>query len=191
MAAGVGFFAQLPSFAADQSEAESTPTTQTGGQPPEGEPPKPNGTSLGWSPRRVVRDGGFALAAVIAIVVALVTSVNGFGTLFELFDRHNVTGAATGAIAVTLVYGTLPLALVYNRRLFAWTPARRAGRDESVQQRAAWWVASAGFSLLALVIYAGVFGEYMDNYDWRGIDLSFSAAFGMAMVGPSGVTPLA
>jgi hypothetical protein len=81
---------------------------------------------------------------MIAVVVALVTWVNGFGTLFELFDRHAVTGAATGAIAVTLVYGTLPVALVYNHRFFAWTPARRADRDETVQQRVTWWLASAG-----------------------------------------------
>ena len=187
----IGFFAQLPSFAADQAEAESTPATQTGGQRPEGGPPKPNASALGWSPRRVVRDVGFALAAMIAVVVALVTWVNGFGTLFELFDRHAVTGAATGAIAVTLVYGTLPMALVYNHRFFAWTPARRADRDETVQQRVTWWLASAGFGLLALVIYAGVLGEYMDNYDWRGIDLSFGAAFGMAVVALLGVTPLA
>jgi ABC-type Fe3+ transport system permease subunit len=31
----------------------------------------------------------------------------------------------------------------------------------------------------------------MDNYDWRGIDLSFGAAFGMAVVALLGVTPLA
>ena len=185
------FFAQLPSFAADQSGAESNPATQTGGHPPGGGTPSPDGASVSWSPRRILRDGGFALVTVIAVVLALVTWVTGLGTLFELFDRHTVTGAAMGTIAVTLIYGTMPLALVYNRRLFSWTPARRAGRDEPAQLRAAWWLATAVFGLLAFVVYTGVFAEYMDNFDWRGVDLSFGAAFGMAVVALLGIAPLA
>ncbi len=128
---------------------------------------------------------------MLAVVIALVTWISGIGTLFDLFDTHTVTGAATGTIAVSLIYGTLPLALVYNRRYFAWTPKRRAGRPESAQQRAGWWLATALFGLLALIVYVGVFAEYMDNFDWRGVDLSFGAALGMAAVALVGMGPLA
>ncbi len=36
----IAFFAQLPQFASDQSQAESSPSTQTGGEPPQGPPPE-------------------------------------------------------------------------------------------------------------------------------------------------------
>ncbi|HJN92497.1 MAG TPA: hypothetical protein QGF05_07200 [Dehalococcoidia bacterium] len=203
----IAFFAHLPSFASAQSEAESSPATETTGTPPEG--PPPGGTPAGWRGRSLVRQLSFALVLAAAAVIALVTWLNGLTTLMDLIDDDTVTGNATSVVAVGLLFGAVPMALVYNRRWFAWTPSHRAGSDEALQIHVGWWLASAAFGLLAIILYFASFGEFMDAFDTNGlvtaqgnggfgagaagrsIGMSFASAVGLAAVVAISWGPLA
>ena len=232
----IAFFAHLPSFASAQSEAESSPATETTGTPPEG--PPPGGTPAGWRGRSLVRQLSFALVLAAAAVIALVTWLNGLTTLMDLIDDDTVTGggkpievagrerydAGRGSglgpyctaqfvvalvASVGLLFGAVPMALVYNRRWFAWTPSHRAGSDEALQIHVGWWLASAAFGLLAIILYFASFGEFMDAFDTNGlvtaqgngsfgagaagrsIGMSFASAVGLAAVVAISWGPLA
>jgi hypothetical protein len=159
-----------------------------------------------------VRQLGFALTLAAVTIIALVTWLTGISTLIDLIDSDAVTGNATGVIAVGLLFGVIPMALVYNRRWFAWTPSARAGSDEPLRLRAGWWLATAAFGLLAIVLYLVVWGEFRDAFDttfvvagqgsWSlsfdavggvvpGIGLSFTSAIGLVALVGIGFGPLA
>ena len=185
----IAFFANLPRLAASQSAAESDPATETGGEPPE--PPRLSEAS-GWTPGAIVRGLGMGVAIAFAVITALVMWINGLSTLGDLIDADVATGTATGAIAVSLLYAVIPLAIIMNRRRFSWTPSQRAGRDESPSVRVGWWIATAAFGLLALVLFITVFGHFIDAYDWElAKDLNFGAALGSAAVALIAIGPLA
>jgi hypothetical protein len=206
----IAFFAHLPRFASAQSEAESTPATETGGEPPEGPPPRAGSAG----PQGAMRQFGFALTLAAVTIIALVTWLTGISALIDLVDTHAVTGDATGVIAVGLLFGVVPMALVYNRRWFAWTPSARAGSDEPLRLRAGWWLATAAFGLLAIVLFLVVWGELLDAFDTtfvvdgsgslnfvapqgvvqsvvHGAGLSFTSALGLVALVAIGSGPLA
>ncbi len=195
----LGFFAQLPRFAAAQSEAEGNPSTRTGGEPPE--PPR-DGDGAG-NARSLWRAAGGVVgwtAAIALIVLAVVMWLRAFGTLFDLLDNDALRGAAlsgnalsgdaTGALAVMIAVATLPLLLIHERRRFAWTPLGR-GEAGTALLRFGWRAALVAFGLLALVVWLRTMGAYFESLGEGGVvEMGFSAALGLAVMAGIAAAPL-
>jgi hypothetical protein len=158
------FMMQLPRFAASQSEAESEPSTQTNGEPPDiGNLPSGAGAGAGLVDLagRLVR----YLVMTVFALVAVVMWINVIGDMAEMLDDFGrATFSEVVALALILVVAMAPIALIHQRRWFRWTrPESHVG--ESPAAHAVWRVAVVLFGAVALLIWSMVMGDYFEVLD--------------------------
>ena len=155
------FMAHLPQFASAQNEAESTPPTQTSGEPPDAAR-RPNGAGASGGVLEVA--GRILLYAVMVVfaLLAVVMWINVIDRMGEMLDRFGqVRVAEVVALGLMLVVAMTPIVLIHQRRWFRWT-RRESQLGESLGAHAVWRVAVILFGAIALVMWGMVMGEYFD-----------------------------
>ena len=183
----LGFLMRLPQFAAAQAEAERSPSTRTGGQPPESSPPGPSSVHQLRQPALfVVRWVAVLIFAVLSVLMWL----GAVGEMFDLVDRPAaVRVSEVLALGTMIAVATVPVALLLTRRRFAWLPQSIAGRSEHRPVRIACIAALVIFTILALIAWGTVMGEYFTRLD-ENSSQALGETFAMALIPLIAVVPL-